>query len=240
MSSWAEFMTMNLANPLMLLGDLDGALEIAAKVAHHAEVAGNDWMLLRSRSLEAQVLVLRGQAERMSSMLGWLEERAAEVGHPQQRHTSLAALALLRTALGEFEAAARLLRMIADAHRPHPLGPLVRAAITVGDIEAAQALVDMAPGDDGLLARAFIAEAREELDTALYRYLKAADLATGREEAVDNAFALLGQGRVLQALGRRAEATAPLEQAREVFARMKAAPAVAEIDTLLETLAARA
>jgi hypothetical protein len=176
----------------------------------------------------------------MSGTLGWVEERATEAAHPQQRHVSLVTLALLRTALGELAAAAGSLRAIAETQGAYPLRPLVLAAISVGEIDAAQTFADAVPGDDGLLARALIAEARGEPDTALYRYLKSAERAAGREEVVDHAFALLGQGRVLNALGRDAEAEEPLGQAREIFARMKATPALTEIDALLETLAARA
>ena len=46
----------------------------------------------------------------------------------------------------------------------------------------------------------------------------------------EEAQALLGQGRCLLALGRAAEAAAPLTSAREIFARLGAKPALAEAD----------
>jgi hypothetical protein len=46
--------------------------------------------------------------------------------------------------------------------------------------------------------------------------------------------ALLGQGRCLVAIGRPAEASVPLQQARDVFTELGAKPAVAETDALLE------
>jgi hypothetical protein len=49
----------------------------------------------------------------------------------------------------------------------------------------------------------------------------------------EEAQALLGQGRCLVALGREAEATAPLAAAREIFARLGAKPALAETDEWL-------
>jgi hypothetical protein len=50
----------------------------------------------------------------------------------------------------------------------------------------------------------------------------------------EHAQALLGQGRCLVDLGRAADATAPLHQAREIFARLQARPALSETDSLLE------
>src|SRR5262249_13628399 len=151
--------TINLGDQLWFVGDLDEALAIAAQVAEHAEAAENGWMLLRSRFLEALVLTLRGQAGRMSGTLGWLEERAHGTGHPPQRRAALATLALLHAALGDFEAATRLVRTIAEQRNAFPLGPLVRAAIAVGELEGAEALADTAPGESGLLARGAVAEA---------------------------------------------------------------------------------
>jgi hypothetical protein len=50
------------------------------------------------------------------------------------------------------------------------------------------------------------------------------------------AFALLGQGRTLLALGRAAEARAALERAKGIFVGLKAAPALSEIDTAFLSL----
>jgi len=50
----------------------------------------------------------------------------------------------------------------------------------------------------------------------------------------EQAFALLGQGRCLIGLALPTEAAPVLEQAREIFERLRAAPALTEIDALLE------
>ena len=52
----------------------------------------------------------------------------------------------------------------------------------------------------------------------------------------EQAFALLGQGRCLVQLGRSTEAAQVLQQAREIFARLRAAPALAETERLLQEL----
>ena len=49
----------------------------------------------------------------------------------------------------------------------------------------------------------------------------------------EEAHALLGEGRCLVALGRAPEVAAPLAEAREIFARLRATPALAEADCLL-------
>ena len=53
----------------------------------------------------------------------------------------------------------------------------------------------------------------------------------------ERAYALLGRGRCLVALGDPAPAQ-PLEEARELFASMGYNPALAETERLLETIAA--
>ena len=50
----------------------------------------------------------------------------------------------------------------------------------------------------------------------------------------EQAFALLGRGRSLIALRRPNEATPSLQQAREIFERLGAVPALKETDALLQ------
>ena len=64
---------------------------------------------------------------------------------------------------------------------------------------------------------------REELFTAWRTFL---------ETVAEEAFALLGQGRCLAALG-KPEAEKPLFEARKLFSALGAEPALAETDALL-------
>jgi hypothetical protein len=50
---------------------------------------------------------------------------------------------------------------------------------------------------------------------------------------LEQAYALLGRGRCLTALGRPAEATNALQEAHEIFDALRAAPVLAEIEGLL-------
>ena len=82
-------------------------------------------------------------------------------------------------------------------------------------------------------ARAMVAEAQGETEVAAGLFAQAAERWAGMGVVPERAFADLGQGRCLLALGRAADADGPLRQAREVFARLGAMPALAETDALL-------
>jgi hypothetical protein len=81
--------------------------------------------------------------------------------------------------------------------------------------------------------RAIIADARGEHEAAAAGFADAAarwhDFGVPYEEAQ----ALLGEGRCLMALGRAPEAAPVLQEARAIFARLGARPALAETEGLL-------
>ena len=83
-----------------------------------------------------------------------------------------------------------------------------------------------------------LAEARGEYTAAGAQFADAAvgwrDLSVPYEEAQ----ALLGQGRCLLGLGRPLEARPPLSAAREILARLKAKPALADADGWLAKVGA--
>ena len=81
---------------------------------------------------------------------------------------------------------------------------------------------------------AALAEARGDLQAAADGYADAAKRWQAFGVVPEQAFALLGQGRSLTALGRTAEARPVLQQAREIFQTLQAAPALAETDALLQ------
>jgi tetratricopeptide (TPR) repeat protein len=85
---------------------------------------------------------------------------------------------------------------------------------------------------------AALAEARGDHQAAVEGYAQAAERWEQFGVVPEHAFALLGQGRCLIALGQPTEATHVLQQAREIFAALEAAPALAEADTLISQAAA--
>ena len=85
-----------------------------------------------------------------------------------------------------------------------------------------------------LAAEATIAEARGALQVAAETYAEGADRWERFGIVPEQAFALLGQGRCLIGLSRPTEAAPVLQHAREIFARLQAAPAIAETDAFLQ------
>jgi hypothetical protein len=86
-------------------------------------------------------------------------------------------------------------------------------------------------------ARAQLAEHTGDLTEAASLYAEAAERWREFGNVPEHAYALLGQGRCLLALGRPGTEK-PLSEARHLFAMMGYKPAVAETEALLEQLAA--
>jgi len=118
------------------------------------------------------------------------------------------------------------------------LPDLVRCALALGEPELAAGLMDgVEPRtplhEDALCAcRTQLAEAAGEPAEAASLYAEAAKRWREFGNVPERAYALLGQGRCLLALG-RSEAGEPLRAAHELFAGMGYKPALAETETLL-------
>jgi class 3 adenylate cyclase/tetratricopeptide (TPR) repeat protein len=114
---------------------------------------------------------------------------------------------------------------------------LVRSALAAGDLELATRLANGASEALPLYAQASIAsraqltEAQGDPRQATTQFADAAMRLHGFGARLEQAYALLGQGRCLVALGEPAES--PLRRARALFEAMGARPRVAECDSLL-------
>ena len=86
------------------------------------------------------------------------------------------------------------------------------------------------------MSRAALAEASREHRAALATYVEAERGFHDITWRVEEAFALLGQGRCLLALQRAEEALPVLARARDVFAKIGARPALSEAESLLATM----
>jgi hypothetical protein len=123
------------------------------------------------------------------------------------------------------------------------LGAMLRTALAAGDPALAQRLADglepRYPLDEHALcaARAQLAEHAGDHVEAVTLYAEAATRWQEFGHVPERAYALLGQGRCLRALGRPA-AEEPLHEARDLFAEMGHKPALAETETLLAQVAA--
>jgi hypothetical protein len=81
---------------------------------------------------------------------------------------------------------------------------------------------------------ALVTETRGEYEAARAGFADAAGRWHDFGMPYEEAHALLGQERCLVALERAPEAAAPLAAAREIFARLRARPALDEVDALLQ------
>jgi ATP/maltotriose-dependent transcriptional regulator MalT len=133
----------------------------------------------------------------------------------------------------------------ADPYYASVLPGLVRAAHALADPALAARLADgVAPRtplfEHALAAcHAQLAEAAGEHAQAAALYAEAAQRWQEFGNVPERAYALLGQGRCLAALG-KLEAEGPLREARELFASMGYKPALAETEALLAQTAAAA
>lgn len=181
----------------------------------------------------------------MVEWLDWLEATSRELRSQEDIVLGLASAAMGRAWVGQDEAAAALLSELESypgsretPYYPALLPAMVRTALGVGHLELAERLVaglePRTPYAEHALvaANAALTEARGDLSSAADAYASAADRWERFGVVPEQAFALLGQGRCFVGLGRASEATPVLQHAREIFERLQAAPALAEIDAL--------
>ena len=229
----------NAASCLCDLGEWDDALRAAREIAGSADLVED---LMSARATLATIEVARGRASEVQDVVDWLVASArAGSGQSSMIFHSYRAAAMAELALGRADLAVELLQEgLTVTGWNDWIGPeSVRVALACGDIALAEQVRDaMAPTNPlgvsflessvGLLA-----EARGEPEVAVAHFAEAAarwhDLGIPFEEAL----ALLGWGRCLDALGMSGQAVEPLSQAHTIFARLGARPALEETETLL-------
>jgi len=239
--SWMSF---DLLDATASLGRLDEVLDAIA-VQIEQVPAGDDIRLLMARGSRLRAVLVKGEAERASDSLDWLEATAVRLADPQWRASVLTSVACAHAALGHRAQAASLLdglagdaQVKADSSLAIVLPDLVRAALLLGDLGLARRLVaDVPPRwpytDHALChCRAMILEESGDLEEAAAAYEESVRRWRDFGVVTETAFALLGLGRTLLALGRPDDAGPPLRQARELFADMNAPVRVDEVDCI--------
>ena len=194
--------------------------------------------------MQLRLLAERG-AHEQAPAADELVATARESGQPQVYALAFAAAARLLLAQGHRQRASALLVELeqlagirADPYYAAALPELVRTALALRQPELAARLVDGVEPRTPLFehalsaCRAQLAEAAGEHAEAAALYAEAAERWREFGNVPERAYALLGQGRCLTALG-DAAAERPLHEARDLFASMGFAPAVAEVDLLL-------
>ena len=249
LEAWVHTYRAALVDHLRTIGEWERALAQAADLVPALEETEDVWNLLFLRAQQALIFARRGEPSEPGPCVAWLVEkgRASEVAWTKALALLAASAALLR--LGETGAALGVLtECVATWRDMFVLAELVpeavRTALSGGDDELAARVVERLesrlperrlPLHRHVMATVggLLAEARGERAEATAAYATAAsgwhDFGVPYEEAQ----ALLGQGRCLMALGRAPEAAPALEQAREIFARLGAKPALAEMEEWL-------
>ena len=228
---------------LAACGEAERALADVESVAAQLEAAG-DSTRIEARAVQLSLLGRRGDTAEIAAA-EQLVATARESGEPQMIAMAVATAALLMLLEGRGERATSLLEELEqtggtrdDPYYAAALPELVRCALTLGDPALAARLAfgvePHTPLQRHALAAsgAALAEAAGDHGAAANAYTDAA--ARWREfgDLPELAFALLGQGRCLVALGAPG-ADDPLREARELFTSMGYGPALSETDALL-------
>jgi class 3 adenylate cyclase/tetratricopeptide (TPR) repeat protein len=236
-------------------GEWDLACREADGLTAMAVEAGWDEEVAILETVRGMLLLARGKpshGEPADCILARLERmaRPGECDH-LLAGTCLVVAAGIKVDRREPDDAGELLRRCRDEHHLGPWGPACEGhrfglpsmaanlALRIGDWALAQALVDeaseaaLADRHSVAAGHALLAEASRDHETAAVRFAAAAaawhDFGVPYEEAQ----AWLGEGRCLVRLGRAREAVLPLEQAREILARLGAKPALEETEEWL-------
>jgi DNA-binding CsgD family transcriptional regulator/tetratricopeptide (TPR) repeat protein len=226
---------------LQLDGDWHGALAEAMKAREH--------LAERSDAVVGRACYQQGELHRLRGEFAQAEEMYREAGRcgcePQP------GMALLRLAEGKPDAAAALIRGVADSagaglRRPKLLGPYVEILIAACDFDAARGAADeltrIATGIDApsLLATSaqatgavLSAEGKTKAALALLR--EAWAIWQQLETPYESARARVLIGQVCQRLGDEETARMHFHAARSVFGQLGAAPDLAQLERLMAT-----
>jgi class 3 adenylate cyclase/tetratricopeptide (TPR) repeat protein len=229
---------------LVELGRPEEALERAGRLAAEHEASGQTHLLIWVRALELATRLARGETQE-PGMAQWLVETARATTTTNVTIEALAAAAAARHAAGVHDEARSLLSELerVPGARDTPyyarrLTAMIRTALPARDPELAERLAGGLEPRYPLrkhalcTARAQLAEHAGDHADAVTLYEEAAARWKEFGNVPERAYALLGRGRCLAALG-RAEAEEPLREARELFASMGYKPALAETEALL-------
>ena len=223
-------------------GDAEGALADAESAAAAAEAAGIS-TVIEVRSLQLGLRGRRGDGAETADA-EQLVATARESGEPELIAMGFAAAAGLMQAGGHHERATALLEELernggirGDPYYAAALPELVRSALALGEPALAARLMagvePRTPLQQHALATggAALAESAGDHATAASAYADAATRWRKFGDVPQLAYALLGQGRCLIALGTPG-ADGPLREARELFNTMGYVSAVSEADAL--------
>ena len=243
-TAWIRSATLT---PLLDLGRWDEAVAAADALITWEREHGGQYMAEMAHQVKASVLLWRGELDAARVLAGAFLPRARDIDDLQLLVPALAVAAAVAQAAGDHTTARGLVqevqRVVGDRgggrwYLGQHVAGLVRVCLALGQRATAEALA--AQANDGiarnrhglLTVRAALAEADRALDQAALGYDEVARRWADYGHRLESAWALLGAGRCLLALG-RPEGRRRLEDARAILADLDAAPLLAEADAAL-------
>jgi class 3 adenylate cyclase/tetratricopeptide (TPR) repeat protein len=238
----------NCINLLLELGRTDEALERAERRAAAAEASGDIHSLCEVRASELVTRVARGEEPALDGA-DWMLDTARRNGAADVLTFVLASAAAALVSRAPERARALLAEIEQTSgtretpYYPKKLADMVRTALAADDAELARRMVNgirhAYPLDEhaACSGRALLAEYDGDYENAARLYAEAAARWHDFGNVPEHAYALLGQGRCLRALG-DSYADEPLRNANDLFATMGYERALAETTALLESAAA--
>lgn len=236
---------------LLELGRWDELIALAEELLEWSGAHGARQVEAFALRNKAAVLVHRGFVQNALVLGETLLPRARAIGDPQIMGPALNVSALIRCASGDTGRAVSLIEELSEKSRDWPpsersfaLPSAVRVATSAGRVDLGERLMEgmdarTARERNSLVsARAAIAEAKGELDGAAELYLEAATQWARYGFVLEQALALLGNGRCLVRLA-KPHGIVSLREARELFVKLGASPLESEADSWLERATAR-
>ena len=232
----------NVASCLAELGDWDAALGEIARLLPVATGSDSRRHVALLESLSTSLLSERGVCDGLAEVADSLVSVARRgLFQPGLIVVLYACAARALAALGRPAEARSLLEesLGVDSWLEFSDVSVVRTALSCGDVELAERLcarfAPLSPLREHTIAsaHALLSEAHRDLEIAADGFADAATRWRGFGVPFEEAQALLGEGRCLTQLGRARDATPVLEQARGIFSRLGARPALAEVTGLM-------
>jgi len=243
----------NLAEVLYELGEWDEVVRIKEEIEAWERVRGRSLIGVFAPPFAARILAARGALAAAAAIVDELLPRSRDAASSITLANALVAASAVATAQGDsalaFTYLAELEELItgpeeALGYLPAIFGHLPeigRLLLAIGELERAERLLGQIDGPDPRLdrfvssAQAILAEARSEHDHAVSLYEKAGQAWKEYSCVIEHAHALAGLGRCRLAL-HRPDAAGPLQESREIFAKLGAASLVAEMDERVNEL----